>query len=348
MPEAPHASAVRRITAILSDLRAPDSPLAGMFTAELRAPVLPAALDTSLADPRHVADRLSSGAAREVRPGVLLPSTGDTEPGHDETLLAEVRGLLAISRSRLWFSHATAARLLGAWTYATPCVVDVTHTFKPHVESVREPLVRRHFTTLRPQERSVVGGVPVTSPERTLVDCLRTLSPAGGLVVADSLFRLGADPAEVSRIMTDSAGKRGMVQARRLLELCDPRSGSPGETVARLVAVDDGLPRPECQIPVVTPSGTWYVDFGWPDVGLGIEFDGAVKYAGGRFGDPGVVQRRQHRRQAAILDAGFELVRVGWPELADPLALGITMRDAYMACLRGSRAGAAGTTALAR
>lgn len=87
--------------------------------------------------------------------------------------------------------------------------------------------MRRHVTTLRPQERTTVHGVPVTSPERTLVDCLRTLQPAGALVVADSLFRLGAEPAEVSRIMSASAGKRGMLQARRLLDLCDPRSGSP-------------------------------------------------------------------------------------------------------------------------
>jgi hypothetical protein len=331
MPEAPHAPAIRRITSILADLHDPSSPSAGMFTAELGAPTVPAVLDTSLADSRHVADQVASGALREVRPGVLLPAAvvGADPAGHDETLLAEVRGVLAASRSRLWFSHATAARLLGAWTYATPCLVDVTHTFKPHVAGGREPLVRRHFTTLPPRERATVGGIPVTSPERTLVDCLRTLTPAGGLAVADSLFRLGADPAEVSRIMTASAGKRGMVRARRLLELCDPRSGSPGESVARLVAADDGLPRPVCQIPVVTASGTWYVDFGWPDVGLGVEFDGAVKYAGGRYGDPEMVRRRQERRAAAILDAGYELVRVGWSELADPLTLGHTLRAAY-------------------
>lgn len=114
----------------------------------------------------------------------------------------------------------------------------------------------------------------------------------------------------------------------------------------RLVAVDDGLPRPACQLPVVTSSGTWYLDLGWPDVGLGVEFDGAVKYDG-RFGLPDVVRRRQERRQAALVDAGFEIVRVGWPDLADPSALGLTLREAYGACSRSRRAALGRPAALA-
>ncbi len=330
MNDAAHAPAIRRIAGILDRMRAPGSPLGTMLSADARAPVVvPAPIDLSLASTTAVARRLEDGTFRRVRRGVYLSTAEGGDEGYLGRLLAEVRGVRERASGELWFSHSTAALLHGAWLYDVPELVHLTHEFHPHVARADEPLVRRHHTSLPRRDRTAVHGIPATSIERTLVDCVRTFRPASALVVADSLFRLGADPGTVSRIMTESKGKRGVVQARRILELCDPRSGSPGESVARMAAVDDGLPRPECQVEVATVDGAFFVDLGWEDAHLAVEFDGAVKYSGGEYGDPERVRRLEAARQRALEDAGWTIVRVRWEELGDHLALGLRIRRAY-------------------
>lgn len=330
MNDAAHAPAIRRIADILQEMRAPASPLRTMLSADADAPpVVPARIDVSLAGTTAVARRLEDGTFRRVRPGVYLSTAEGDGEGYLDRLLAEVRGVRERASGELWFSHSTAALLQGAWLYDVPELVHLTHEFHPHVAREGEPLIRRHHTSLPHRDRDHVDGIPVTSIERTLVDCVRTLLPASALVVADSLFRLGADPWAVSRIVDESRGKRGVVQARRILELCDPRSCSPGESAARMAAADDGLPRPECQVEVATVDGVFFVDFGWEDVRLAVEFDGAVKYSGGEYGDPERVRRLEAARQRAFEDAGWIVVRVRWDELSDPLALGLRIRRAY-------------------
>jgi hypothetical protein len=337
MTVAPHAASIRRISDILATMNVPGSPLRSMMSADVADPPrVPVPVSVEHADPTVVAARVESGELFATRGGAIPNLPAEESSPYSREILRVAGTLAANARGTFWFSHATAAHLHGAWTYATPLLVHVTHDFNPHVAQTTEPLVRRHHTRLRSGERTVAAGVPVTSPERTLVDCLRTLPAAGALVVADSLFRRGADPDEVSRIMSASRGKRGMVQARRLLEVCDPRSGSPGETATRLVAIDDGLPRPECQMEVRTPTTTRFVDFGWPDVGVGVEFDGEVKYSGGEHGDPQDVLRAQQLRHDELAATGLTLLRTGWHDLSDPLALGRRMTVAYYTA-RGAR-----------
>ncbi len=330
MSEALHLPAVRRIARILDGMREPTAPLRTMLSADApEPPLVPPAIDISLVDAAAITERVASGRLRRVRPRVYLPASDEGDVGYVEELMAEVRGVFERASGPFWFSHATAALLHGAWLYDVPQLVHLTHEFHPHVARAGEPMVRRHHTALRVRDRTSVRGIPATSIERTLVDCIRTLLPASALVVCDSLFRLGADPWTVSRLMTESKGKRGVIQARRILELCDPRSGSPGESAARMAAVDDGLPRPECQIEVATSEGKFFVDFGWEDVRVAVEFDGAVKYSGGAFDDPDQVRRLEAARQRALEAVGWIVVRVRWEELADPLALGLRIRLAY-------------------
>ncbi|MEL7977717.1 hypothetical protein AAG589_17765 [Isoptericola sp. F-RaC21] len=287
-------------------MNAPDSPLRGMLSADAaHPPLVPDALELATDD-------------------VVVP------PSHEETILALVREVADGTAAPLWFSHETAAMLHGAWTYRTPQLVHLTREWNPRVDGEGEPLVRRHHTPMPPSDRAEVRDIPVTSLARTLVDCIRTLPRDGALVACDSLFRLGADPAEVSRIMSASRGKRGVVQAREILDLCDPRSGSPGETVTRLAAADVGLPRPECQLAVPTARGTCYVDLGWAGVRLAVEFDGLVKYED----DAESALHDEAARQRALEAAGWVVVRVRWEELGDLAALEQRLRRAYLAARR--------------
>lgn len=312
MREAEHLPAIRRITGILDVMNTPGSPLRGMLSADAaHPPLVPDPLELAMAD------------------DVVVP------PTHEEAILALVREVTEGTAAPLWFSHETAAMLHGAWTVRTPQLVHVTREWNPHVDGEGEPLVRRHHTPMPPQDRADVRGVPVTSLARTLVDCIRILPRDGALVACDSMFRRGADPGEVSRIMSASRGKRGVVQAREILDLCDPRSGSPGESVVRLAASDVGLPRPECQLEVPTARGTYYVDLGWEDVRLAVEFDGELKYED----HPEEVRRTEAARQRALEDAGWIVVRVRWEDLGDPEALEHLLRGAYLAARRRSLLG---------
>ncbi|MFF2453336.1 hypothetical protein [Isoptericola sp. NPDC058082] len=289
-------------------MNAPGSPLPTMLSADAtHPPLVPDALELVPAD------------------DVVVP------PSHEEAILALVREVADGTAAPLWFSHETAAMLHGAWTYRTPQLVHLTREGNPHVDGEGEPSVRRHHTPMPQQDRADVRGIPVTSLARTLVDCIRALPRDGALVACDSLFRRGADPAEVSRIVSASRGKRGVVQAREVLDLCDPRSGSPGETVTRLAASDVGLPRPECQLEVPTARGTFYVDLGWADVRLVVEFDGLVKYDDV---DVERVLRDEEARQSALEAAGWMVVRVRWEELDDLAALEQRLRRAYLVARR--------------
>ena len=64
--------------------------------------------------------------------------------------------------------------------------------------------------------------------------------------------------------------------AKAALALMDSGSESPKETWLRLLAIRAGYPRPRTQIPVLSPDGRrwYYLDMGWEDLLLALEYDG--------------------------------------------------------------------------
>lgn len=91
-----------------------------------------------------------------------------------------------------------------------------------------------------------------------------------------------------------------------------------GESLSRVRIAEVGLPAPVLQFEVFDEHGVWIarVDFAWPESGVVGEFDGAVKYTG----TPEQVARAvlaEKRRQQAIEDAGWRVVRWTWSDLAD-------------------------------
>ena len=64
---------------------------------------------------------------------------------------------------------------------------------------------------------------------------------------------------------------------RAALGLMDGGAQSPRETWLRLWLIKNGLPRPRTQIPVRNERGVpfAYLDMGWEDVRIAVEYDGA-------------------------------------------------------------------------
>jgi len=163
---------------------------------------------------------------------------------------------------------------------------------------------------LAPADRTTRRGVPVTSLDRTVADCLTALPPLDALVIADSALRLGADPSAIADRVAAQAGRRGVAAARVVLGFADGQAESPWETFVRYVLLRAGLPRPELQIPVRTRLGWFRADLGWSEWKLLIEFDGFVKYSTLSGGDPARAVFEEKRRQDAIEEEGWGVLRV--------------------------------------
>lgn len=164
----------------------------------------------------------------------------------------------------------------------------------------------------RLEDREIVGwfGVPVTSPARTVIDMFRSAGRRAGLVAADAAVHQGLTDLDG---LTGALGGRshwpGIRAARELLQLVEPGSESPLETLVRLLAHDAGLPRPRSQWWIDLGDVRYRVDLAWPEHGLIVEADGAVKYT-----DPNALWMEK-RRQERLERAGWIVVRVTWNDV---------------------------------
>ena len=294
-------------------------------------PVLPLAVRFTEERRAELARQTDSGALERVRRGVYLPpravNSGPAE-SRREQVLRQMTAVAERLTTTYWFSHTSAALLHGCWTWQLADVVHVTQLRAPKGAQVRDPRLRRHWTALPRRDRTELLGLPVTTLERTVVDCARGLAGAQALVVADSGLRAGADPAVIQAILEESAGTRGVRRARSVVALADARAESPGESIVRWIVHDAGLPAPTPGLAVDTRLGRRWLDLAWPELKVAIEFDGAVKYAGGDFGDPGERLWREKLRHDALVEAGWVVLRVVWADLTDPDALVRRVREA--------------------
>ena len=122
-----------------------------------------------------------------------------------------------------------------------------------------------------------LGEIPVTSPVRTALDigCWYRIGQA--VPALDALAAAaGFDPAHAADLLQRYPGRRGIRSARRALSLIDAGAQSPRETWLRLLLINAGLPRPQTQIPVRDERGTLiaYLDMGWRDLRVAVEYDG--------------------------------------------------------------------------
>ncbi|MGW7817201.1 hypothetical protein ACWGLF_03525 [Streptomyces puniciscabiei] len=212
------------------------------------------------------------------------------EPGREPDLLTRLRAVL-FREPRLIVSHASAAALwriemLSGGRKAPLEFIDPECTLRRFGRDVR--VHRQPLGTGDVVERQ---GVRVTTPTRTLTDLLRRGPRAEAVVAVDSALtyrRVGhvrraplTRQADVAAALGSAPQAQGTVRARSWLRLCDPRAGSPAETVARLRMYDAGL-HPESQAELRTPDGgRRVVDFLFRAAGLGVEIRAALAYLTG-------------------------------------------------------------------
>lgn len=220
--------------------------------------------------------------------GLLIPvrrqvwRTAGAAPSKEMMLLAAV---LAAGEGAL-LSHATAAQVWGFTKVPTPDLIDVL------VDSWSQPRlagVRGHRTKWLPDtHRSRVESLPVTSAERTVIDCCGMVLPRElKATVSNGLRRKVLTLPRLARTaeQVPSSGRRSIVPVVEVLATLiagyDPGDSDPEvDLVETLVAA--GFPRPAQQVPVEHEGHKMRIDVGWPDLRVGYEYD-SVEFHEHRF-----------------------------------------------------------------
>ena len=137
--------------------------------------------------------------------------------------------------------------------------------------------IRGRRRRLAEDEVGHVGGIPVTTIERTWVDLAEVLALPDLVAAGDCALRAGADPHHIEELLRRARHRRGVVRAREAVALLDARSRSRPESHLRVALVTGGLPRPAVNAPVYDVNGQWLAepDLSYDDVRLAIEYNGA-------------------------------------------------------------------------
>jgi very-short-patch-repair endonuclease len=159
-----------------------------------------------------------------------------------------------------------------------------------------------HRERLLDDEVCKVRGIATTTPARTAFDLGRRPPLRTALANVDALARAtGLTAPEVSAVLRQHKGARGIVQLRDIVDLMDGGAESPQESHTRLVLVEAGMQHPVTQIRVTDRWGVVFarLDMGWPEFKVGVEYDGPQHWT-------------NPKRRSKDIDRYAELAALGW------------------------------------
>ena len=165
-----------------------------------------------------------------------------------------------------------------------------------------------------------ISGLPSLGLPFCWLQLARDLNIDGLVEVADAMTRRHrsvSTKADLLRAIDSWSRVPGGSKARAALDLCIEGTDSIPETDLRLLLVRAGLPTPEVNVMVVDSFGQWYyLDLGYEQYMLGIEYDGAY-----HVGDRGQMYRDATRRRT-LEDLGWRIITVTAADLyRDPASV---------------------------
>jgi len=282
-----------------------------------------------------------NGVWQSLRRGSYLPTDqfkplSDRER-HEILVRTTIKGL----RLPAVVSHTSAAVLLGIPLWSTH--LGIVHVTRARAANGgRSGQLLCHTATLGEDDITVIDGVQVTSPARTIADLARMLTFDQAIVAADgALYRELTTPEKLMKAAEEMAGVPGSRGALHVARFANKLSESAGESLSRVILYRTAVPEPVLQLKVHNHLGRFVgrTDFAWRDGRLLGEFDGKVKY--GRVlkpdQDPGEVIYQEKLREDALRDTGARVVRWVWAELDEPERLADKIRRAIAAVDREDR-----------
>lgn len=201
-------------------------------------------------------------------------------------------------------SHETALFAHGLG----PAPAQVHLTVHPR-HRVRLENVVAHRSPTPANHRAMIGRLPVTTLPRTIVD-LASVSDLDALAaIVDPLIDTGrVDPGRLLRTLDDivlAPGRHGTILLRTALEVWTGpiKPGSPAESRLLRLLGERGYDGYGPQVPVAIGGRQYFVDVGWPEERVGLEYAGRLPHGPRRWS-------RDERRAADLERAGWNLREV--------------------------------------
>lgn len=246
-------------------------------------------------------------------------------------------------------SHVSAVAAHGLpWLHPWPDAVHVTVP-KSQYRSGSASL-KLHTRPFGPDDVVDHAGVRFTSVARTVADVALLGDLRTAVVVADAALRRGVPRQRLVRAVGGTAHDRGRATASLVLDLADGRSGSPAESLTRVVFRELGLPAPVLQQTFVVDGLRYDVDFWFPEQGVIVEVDGRAKYTQDRYRNGRsatevfIDEKRRHERLLTVPGVRW-IIRLEWRDLWDLDQLARRLRAAGLPCTVRPVRSARGVTA---
>ncbi|QIS15952.1 hypothetical protein [Nocardia arthritidis] len=240
--------------------------------------------------------------------------------------LLRVRAIAELMPAGAATSHASAA-VLHRLPVRAPRFDRVHLTRKTSNGGCMGGQIVMHSAEFAPDEVTIVNGIRVTTPPRTVIDIARWEGFEQAVIVGDAALHRGLTTADELREHLRRAEHRpGYRKAAQVISFLDGRSECVGESRSRVAMHRAGLPAPELQAFVLTEAGepVGPVDFLFDDLGVIGEFDRKD------HSHNGLPQSAAagHVTDAELRAMGWSVVRWTWDDLDDPDELPQLLRTA--------------------
>ncbi len=247
-----------------------------------------------------LANRLVTGYALRqftaLHPGIYVPEDAEVTP------LKQAEAAWLWSKRRGIVAGISAAALHGTKWLPRDAPAELIHANR------RGPRGISLWSDILPAgERTVVDGLPVTTPARTAYDIGRRTSGDLAVERLDALMNAtGLSVADIEAVAARHRGARGLNRLTQVLNLVDGGAESPWETRTRLIVVRAGFAARQTQLVVRNRFGDFVarLDMGWKDHNVGIEFDGAQHWTSADQ------RTRDIDRATELADEGWRIIRV--------------------------------------
>lgn len=282
---------------------------------------LPGVVHTAGLEPCMVRTARSLKQLHRIRPGSYSfhpqePDKNNFYADLERITLERISAITKFVRPDSALSHTSAAALWGLPMSPTSMLPHITSQSTSN--STPKNLII-HRTSLPAEHVTSINGLRVTTIERTIVDCLRLLPPAQGLIFADSALTIGLNRELAIHINQELPSARFRQRAHDLLEFAALGAESPQESILRFHLGSVGWPGLETQVPVLTPIGWSYLDVGLLREKVGFEYDGMDKYSGDAL-------RQEKIREHSLRNEGWHIERFIASDLRDPQLLHARLR----------------------
>lgn len=233
-------------------------------------------------------------------------------------------------------SHVSAVAAHGLpWLAGWP--EDVHITVPKSQYGARTKSLVLHTRPLGSKDLVHHGGVRFTTVARTVADIALLGDVRATVVVADAAIRGGVPKQACTAALGGTLHDRGRRLAVLALDIADGRSGSPAESLARVVFRELGLPVPVLQQRFVVEGRRYEVDFWFPEQGVVVEMDGHAKYTqeryrNGRDTTQVFIDEKRRHEQLLTVPGVRVILRLEWRDLWDLDRLTRRLRAAGLPC----------------